>query len=707
MSYSAVDKDERFNSITAKKTLNLPVVRDIMTNLTNVSFNEGSVIYDQVDESLYYGNGSTLLKVINEDENGTVIFDGDTIFNGDTNTFNHDIIVNGTSTFNDNTTFNGATNTFTNDITVGGTSTLNELIVNGTSTFNDNTTFNGATNTFTNDIVVNGTSTFNDNTTFNGDINTVNKSLRATLLGFNDNGIIDIYVDAINGDDANIGTDPAFPKKTIVDAINSVGARPNSRINLEPAPATHYTLDGNDPTLYSNSIENRLYIRGDPAATLYEVTSTFTVDSTSDLLLDVATGLEVTSVTINSTGAPSSFGLQWVRFNGNYYPIIDGVANTSLTILSDIAPFIGTTVEVVQPLINLDLNNLDQVLGDLFISDMNVFSSFSTFSIAQNVGIMRFTRVALSIGSSTTGLDVGNGGTLEFNYSFVRNTNSSLTTTLTNSGRINLNRSYFSGYDVISDRGTITNSYSKCVFNNIMNSKSIYKSVGGLHDGGIDMEFSSLICTGWVLNTGGLPFYLKHSDFYFSDVGDLTNNITTGKNFYFETSNVDININSDVTFTGTADSTPDTLAALIYFKYYCRAVIQGSVTINYSASTFANSYIAIDQFSKLELKPSAFIDNIVGNPRSVFFMNIMSDLIINSVVTSAPNFNGSSPAGSKLQIGTNPVAKYIGGYPSQDNYFFDIQTGGASTNVVLLPGSDAVAGPVQSQGSFCRVLTIQ
>ena len=55
-------------------------------------------------------------------------------------------------------------------------------------------------------------------------------------------------------------------------------------------------------------------------------------------------------------------------------------------------------------------------------------------------------------------------------------------------------------------------------------------------------------------------------------------------------------------------------------------------------------------------------------------------------------------------MASDPVVKYIGGYPNQDNYLFDIQTGCASTNVVLLSRLDAVSGPVQLQSSFCRVL---
>ena len=601
---NSVKKDEDFNSVVANKTLKIPVYQDIMSNTANLSFNEGSFIYNKADESIYYGNGSTLIKLVNENEAGTVIFHDDVIFEGE-------------------------------------------------ALFN---------------------------------------SLRSDLIGFTNDGIVDIYVDSVNGNDTNTGINLTSPKKTLIDAINTVGARPNSRINLLPGD---YTLDGDSPYIYSNSIENKLTIQGYNYP--YSVVGTYTVDSTTSY--QYGTDLEISKVVLNIANAPATPGGQWVRYNNEYYTIIasESVQNVSLTILSNTVPFDGAVIEVVTPTVNVNLSNLAQVLGDLFMCDMNITNT-SVDTVSQNVGIMHFTRVYMDI---TSGISVGNGGTLEYNYCVLTTSNAS---SITNAGSINFNRTVYTGSQVTSYRGVINNDYSHLNFDNFMNADSVYTSTGSYQIGTFYSKFSTILFTGfnYDYNTTTDYFLMENSDMEMND----TCNMNSYQEYNFQTCKVTLSYDSDVTIAGRAVifSAANQVPALIQFKQNTIATILGYLTLNYNLADNGVAYINSDQYSRLQLKPRSISKINASNPTVVCFLNIMSDIIINTAVKSS-NLTGIT--GHLIQMGTGTHLIYIDTYPDQDESYVDFQTSTA-TNVPVGGGSAAgVLGPMVSSGLFSRFTAIQ
>ena len=78
---SKVSNDIVTDNIKSNNSSILPVKPNIFNNLTNVSMDRGSLLYNQSDESLYYGNGETLLKVVGEDADGNIIVNGGLITN--------------------------------------------------------------------------------------------------------------------------------------------------------------------------------------------------------------------------------------------------------------------------------------------------------------------------------------------------------------------------------------------------------------------------------------------------------------------------------------------------------------------------------------------------------------------------------------------------------------------------------------------------
>lgn len=603
MSHS-VEKDEIFNSVVANKIIKIPVYTDIMSNITNLSFNDGSLVFNKADESIYYGNGSTLIKLVSENEAGTVVFKDDVIFEGD-------------------------------------------------ALFN---------------------------------------SLRSDLMGFTNDGIIDIYVDSVNGDDANTGVELTSPKKTLIDAINTVGARPNSRINLLPG---NYILDGDSPYIYSNSIENKLTIQGYNYP--YEVVDTYTVDSTTTH--QYGDDLEISKVVLNIANAPAIPGGQWVRYNNEYYTIIasESVENVSLTILSNTVPFDGAVVEVVTPTVNVTVSNLAQVLGDLFMCDMNIVNT-SSDTVSQNVGIMHFTRVNMDI---TSGISVGNGGTLEYNYCVLTSSNAS---SITNAGAINFNRTVYTGSQVTSYRGVINNDYSYLNFDNFMNAASVYTSTGSYQIGTFYSKFSTILFTGFNYD------YNTTSDYFLMENSNMEMNDTCSMNSYqeynFQTCKVTLSFDSDVTFVGRAVpiSASNQVPALIQFKQNTIATILGHLTLNYDVVDDGNAYINSDQYSRVQLKPRTITKTNAVSPITAFFLNIMSDMIINFEVRTS-NLNGIT--GHRIQMGTDTHKIFIDAYPNIDETYVDFQTSTA-TNATAAPGSTpGVLGPMVSSGLFCRFAVIE
>lgn len=65
-----IANERRLKSLEISKRFIAPNFSDVMTNTNNVSFNKGSVLYNNSDESLYLGYGDTLGKIIAENENG-------------------------------------------------------------------------------------------------------------------------------------------------------------------------------------------------------------------------------------------------------------------------------------------------------------------------------------------------------------------------------------------------------------------------------------------------------------------------------------------------------------------------------------------------------------------------------------------------------------------------------------------------------------
>jgi hypothetical protein len=235
-----------------------------------------------------------------------------------------------------------------------------------------------------------------------------------------------------------------------------------------------------------------------------------------------------------------------------------------------------------------------------------------------------------------------------------------------------------------------------------MNVGSVYNSEGGYQLGTFDARYSITYFNGIGYNNNNAQdyFYLQNSQFETVNGCEFV----CEKEYRFQTCRVNMTFDSSVGFVGRSvpfNPATNPIPALLQFVHYCDVVILGSLSLQYNdASVNGFAYLNSDQFSKVQLKPTSLLKTNGGNPNSAFYVNIMSDLVVNTTVINS-NLDGSNPAGSKLRI----REFYFGAYPDIDNTWIDYEIADATIVPTLVmppfPSTVTTAG-----GQFSRVTSV-